>query len=124
MTVTKTHFAYRIDRWDARGDTIIDHIGGLDDLEVAMAAYKATCKRWPDEPVTLRQGTLVIEDSRRNRGAYEPRIFDGRVVLPDEIERMHKEILGFERIESISDPMRELIEDLWPELVHKLPPKQ
>jgi hypothetical protein len=24
---------------------------------------------------------------------------------------------------AISDPMRELIEDLWPELVHKLPPK-
>jgi hypothetical protein len=24
---------------------------------------------------------------------------------------------------AISDPMRELIEDLWPELVDKLPPK-
>ena len=124
MAVTKTRFAYRIDRWDAHGNTIIDHIGGLDDLEVAMAAYKEACKRWRGEPVTLRQGTLVIEDSRRNRDAYEPRIFDGRVMLPDEIERIHREVLGFERIESISDPMRELIEDLWPELVHKLPPKQ
>jgi hypothetical protein len=27
-------------------------------------------------------------------------------------------------IEAVSDPMRELIEDLWPELVHKLPPKK
>ena len=33
-------------------------------------------------------------------------------------------VLEFERIEAISDPMRELIEDLWPELVHKLPPKR
>jgi hypothetical protein len=33
---------------------------------------------------------------------------------------IHKEVLLFERIEAISDPMRELIEDLWPELVHKL----
>jgi hypothetical protein len=41
----------------------------------------------------------------------------------DEIERIHKEVLKFERIEAISDPMRELIEDLWPELAHKLPPK-
>jgi hypothetical protein len=28
------------------------------------------------------------------------------------------------QIDAISDPMRELIEDLWPELVHKLPPKK
>jgi hypothetical protein len=44
--------------------------------------------------------------------------------MSDEIERIHKEILEFEHIEAISDPMRALIEDLWPELVHKLPPKK
>jgi hypothetical protein len=44
-------------------------------------------------------------------------------MLPEEIDRIHREILSFERIEAISDPMRELIEDLWPELVDKLPPK-
>jgi hypothetical protein len=43
--------------------------------------------------------------------------------MPDEIERIHKDLLQFERIEAISDPMRELVEDLWPELVHKLPPR-
>jgi hypothetical protein len=45
-------------------------------------------------------------------------------MLPEEIQRIHQEIVSFERIEAISDPMRELIEDLWPELVNKLPPKQ
>jgi hypothetical protein len=29
----------------------------------------------------------------------------------------------FKHIEAISEPMRKLIEDLWPELVNKLPPK-
>jgi hypothetical protein len=58
------------------------------------------------------------------RRTYEPRVFDGRIVTSDEIERIRKEVLEFERIEAISDPMRELIEDLWPELVHKLPPKR
>jgi hypothetical protein len=38
-------------------------------------------------------------------------------MMPDEIERIHKEVLEFERIEAISEPMRELIEDLRPELV-------
>jgi hypothetical protein len=53
---------------------------------------------------------------------YDPRIFEGRAMLPDEIERIHKEILEFEKIEVISNSMRELIEDLWPELANKLPP--
>jgi hypothetical protein len=54
---------------------------------------------------------------------YEPRVFGGRVVMPDELERIHKGLLEFERIESVSDEMRELIEEVWPELLHKLPPK-
>jgi hypothetical protein len=33
-------------------------------------------------------------------------------MLPDEIERIHKEVLEFERIDAISDPMRELIKEL------------
>jgi hypothetical protein len=58
------------------------------------------------------------------RRRYGPRIFDGRVIEHDEIERIHQEVLSFERMEVVSDPMRELIEDVWPELVHKLPPKR
>ena len=60
----------------------------------------------------------------KRRPVYQPRVFDDRIIMPDEIEWIHKEVLEFERIEAISDPMRELIEDLWPELVHKLPPKK
>jgi hypothetical protein len=58
----------------------------------------------------------------KKRHVYQPRVFDGRIITSDEIERIHKEGLEFERIES--SPMRELIEELWRELVHKLPPKK
>jgi hypothetical protein len=51
----------------------------------------------------------------KKRRVYQPRVFEGRVIMSDEIERIHKEVLKFERIEAVSDPMRELIEDLWPE---------
>jgi hypothetical protein len=54
---------------------------------------------------------------------YEPRVFDGGIIMHDEIERIRKEVLEFERIEAVSDPMRELIEELWPEPVHELQPK-
>jgi len=43
------------------------HIDGVEDYQVALATYRATCERWPGTPVTLRQGARVIEDSRRLR---------------------------------------------------------
>jgi hypothetical protein len=54
---------------------------------------------------------------------YEPRIFEGRVMLPEEQEQIYEEISKFERMEYVSLPMRELILDVWPELAHKLPPE-
>jgi hypothetical protein len=41
-----------------------------------------------------------------------------------DLERLHKELLEYERIDFISDEMRAVIEDLWPDLAHKLPPKK
>jgi hypothetical protein len=45
------------------------------------------------------------------------------IIYSAEIERIHKEVLDFECIEAIFNPMRELIEELWPELANRLPPK-
>jgi len=63
----RSHFAYRIDAWDADGENVIEHRAGVEDLQVAMATYLAACQRWPGTPITLRQGTRVIEDSRQTR---------------------------------------------------------
>ena len=63
----RSHFAYRIDMWDADGENIIERLAGIEDLQFAMATYQAACKRWPGAPITLCQGTRVIEDSRRTR---------------------------------------------------------
>ena len=62
-----SHFAYRIDAWDADGENVIEHLAGVEDLQVAKATYLAACQRWPRTLITLRQGTRVIEDSRRTR---------------------------------------------------------
>jgi hypothetical protein len=58
-------FAYRIDLWDADGDSVVKHLADIDDLLVARATYEAACKRWPGERITLRQEARVIEDSRK-----------------------------------------------------------
>jgi hypothetical protein len=52
---------------------------------------------------------------------YEPRIFEGRVMLPEEQEQIYEEIIQFERM---APPVRELIMDVRPELAHKLPPNE
>ena len=34
----RTHFAHRIDLWDADGENVIEHLAGVEDPQVAMAA--------------------------------------------------------------------------------------
>jgi hypothetical protein len=63
----RSRFNYRIDAWDADGENLIEHLAGVEDLQLAKATYLAACQRWPGTPITLGQGTRIIEDSRRTR---------------------------------------------------------
>jgi len=67
MSQTRTHFTFRIDTWTPDGESVVEHVAGVEDLQLAKATYLAACQRWPGTPITLRQGTRVIEDSRRTR---------------------------------------------------------
>jgi hypothetical protein len=60
---TKTHFPFRIDVWDDRRDSIVQHVAGVDDFETAVATFWAACRRWPKAQITLRQGARIIEKS-------------------------------------------------------------
>jgi hypothetical protein len=40
---------------------------------------------------------------------YEPRIFDGRVMLPEEQEQIYMQLLMSKRMEFVTDSMREVI---------------
>ena len=37
--MNRTKFSFRIDRWDHDGNTVMDHVAGVENLMVAMAAY-------------------------------------------------------------------------------------
>ena len=43
--------------------------------------------------------------------------------MPDDLKRLHKYMREIEHISVISDEVRAIVEEEWPELVHKLPPK-
>jgi hypothetical protein len=64
---TKTHFAFRVDIWDDIGDSIVEHVAGVDDFEVAEATYRAAVARWPTAPITLRQGARDVHESGQQR---------------------------------------------------------
>jgi hypothetical protein len=59
---TKTHFAFRVDIWDADANSIVEHVAGVDDLEVAEAAYRAAVARWPAARITLQQGARIVHE--------------------------------------------------------------
>ena len=50
------------------------------------------------------------------RRTYLPRIIGDKVMMPADLKRLHKSMLDVEHIGIISDEMREVVEELWPEL--------
>jgi hypothetical protein len=54
---------------------------------------------------------------------YAPRIVSDHIMLQEDFERLREFLLETEDISEVSDDIRELVEEEWPELVHKLPPK-
>jgi hypothetical protein len=64
---TKTHFTFRVDIWDDAADSIVEHVAGADDFEVAEAIYRAAVARWPAARITLRQGARVVYENGQRR---------------------------------------------------------
>jgi hypothetical protein len=58
----------------------------------------------------------------KKRRTYLPRIVGDKVMMPADLKRLHKYMREVEHISIVSDEMREVVEELWPELAHKLPP--
>ena len=54
---------------------------------------------------------------------YAPRLISDHIMVQEDFERLHKFLLKIEGLSEVSDDMRKLVEEEWPELVHKLPPR-
>jgi hypothetical protein len=50
----------------------------------------------------------------KKRRAYQPRIVGDKVMMPADLERLHKYMLEIEGINHISDEMRAVVESEWP----------
>jgi hypothetical protein len=70
-----------------------------------------------------RGGQQGRHRSDPKRFPYEPRIVGGKVMMPADLQRIHSSVLNGTMTGMISEEMRAVVESLWPELLHKLPPK-
>jgi hypothetical protein len=48
--------------------------------------------------------------ANRKRFPYEPRLVGGKMMMPSDLQRLHRFILDTDVIEVISDEMREVVE--------------
>ena len=47
MTTTRIHFSFRVDTWTPDGESIVEHVAGVEDYQVALVTFRAACERWP-----------------------------------------------------------------------------
>ena len=57
----------------------------------------------------------------RKQFPYEAQVAGGKLMMPADLQRLHRFVLETEAIEAISHEMRAVVERVWPELVYKLP---
>jgi len=74
------------------------------------------------QPNSTNSGTEEVRVSKPKR-IYAPRIVSDHLMVQEDFERLHKFLLETDALSDVSDDMRELVEEEWPELMHKLPPK-
>jgi hypothetical protein len=37
MTTARTHFTFRVDTWTSEGESIVEHVAGVEDYEIAFS---------------------------------------------------------------------------------------
>jgi hypothetical protein len=72
----------------------------------------------------VRRKLAARMKKKKERRIYLPRVLgSGQVMMPADLKRLHKYMLEIEHISVISDEVRTVVEEEWPELAHKLPPR-
>ena len=66
---------------------------------------------------------LGTQRGDRHRFPYEPRVVGGKLLMPAELQAIHRYVVETPVLEAVTDEIRAVVETVWPELISKLPPK-
>jgi hypothetical protein len=64
-----------------------------------------------------------IQRGNRQRFPYEPRVIEGKLLMPAELQAIHRYVVETPVLEEVTEEIRSVVETVWPELRSKLPPK-
>jgi hypothetical protein len=71
-----------------------------------------------------RQGQKAgTQRGNRQRFPYEPRVVCGKLLMPAELQAIHRYVVETPVLEAVTEKIRAVVETVWPELISKLPPK-
>ena len=73
--------------------------------------------------INKRGQKLGIQRGDRQRFPYEPRVIGGKLLMPAELQAIHRYVVETPILEVVTDEVRAAVETIWPELISKLPPK-
>ena len=73
--------------------------------------------------VNKRGQKLGIQRGKRQRFPYEPRVIGGRLMMPAELQAIHRYVVETPILEEGTEEIRTVVQIVWPELISKLPPK-
>ena len=59
----------------------------------------------------------------RRRFPYEPRVIGGKLLMPAELQAIHRYVVETPVLQTVTEEIRAVVETVWPELISKLPPK-
>ena len=59
----------------------------------------------------------------RQRFPYEPRVIGGKLLMPAELQAIHRYVVETPVLKAVTEEIRAVVETVWPELMSKLPPK-
>ena len=59
----------------------------------------------------------------RQRFPYEPRVIGGKLLMPADLQAIHRYVVETPVLEALTDEIRAVVETVWLELISKLPPK-
>jgi hypothetical protein len=91
------------------------------------AAMDAFSRCWSE--VGRREGWRMInkrgqspgtQRGNRQRFPYEPRVVGGKLMMPAELQAIHRYVVETPVLETVTDEIRAVVETVWPELISKL----
>ena len=73
--------------------------------------------------INKRGQKLGPQRGNRRRFPYEPRVVGGKLLMPAELQAIHRYVVETPILENVSEEIRAVVKAVWPELMSKLPPK-